>query len=40
MFLEEDESDGDGDGDDEIKKDAIEEREIINEDEGNRRKMR
>jgi hypothetical protein len=38
MFLEEDESDGDGD--DEIKKDAIEEREIINEDEGNRRKMR
>ena len=38
MFLEEDESDGDSD--DEIKKDAIEEREIINEDEGNRRKMR
>jgi hypothetical protein len=36
MFLEEDESDSD----DEIKKDAIEEREIINEDEGNRRKMR
>ena len=38
MFLEEDESDSDSD--DEIKKDAIEEREIINEDEGNRRKMR